>query len=226
MKMKSLLVAASATFLSGCISILPDAPPPPDVYTMRVGAVEKASVAPKPLVAIVGAPSMPRMAGGSDIVWRQGPEMAVMDRVAWDDAAPDLLQILLTETMDRRGVFRAAVRGGAGARGDVDVRWDIVAFEVVEENGLEAVFAANVRLIDARSRLILETKRFETKAPLSSRSARVAVAALEKAARDACVLITDWAAEKAPVPAPPPAVAGQAGDPVASSQPSAASTRR
>jgi len=226
MKMNALFVAAGAALLSGCISLLPDAPPPPDVYTMRVGAVEKAAFAAKPLVAIVGTPSMPRMAAGSDIVWRQGPEMAVMDKVAWDDAAPDLLQTMLAETMDRRGVFRAAVRGGAGARGDIDMRWDVTAFEVVEDNGLEAVFVANVRLIDARSRQIVETKRFETKAPLSSRSARVAVAALEKAARDACVLITDWAAEKAPVPAPPPAVAGQAGEPVAPSQPSAASTRR
>lgn len=226
MKLKTLLLAASAALLSGCVSLLPDAPPPPDVYTMRVGAVEKANVEAKPLVAIVGTPSMTRMAAGSDIVWRQGAEMAVMDKVAWDDAAPDLLQTMLAETMDRRGGFRAAVRGGAGARGDIDVRWDVVAFEVVEENGLEAVFAANVRLIDARSRQILETKRFETKAPLSSRSARVAVAALEKAAREACVLITDWAAEKAPVPAPPPAVTGQPGVSVAPSQPSAASTKR
>jgi cholesterol transport system auxiliary component len=224
MTMKTLCAAACVLLLGGCVSLLPDPPPPPDVYTLRVGAVEKTAVAQKPLVAIIGAPALPRMAAGSDIVWRQGPEMAVMDKVAWDDAAPDLLQTMLAETMDRRGVFRAAVRGGAGARGDLDVRWDVLAFEIVEENGIEAIFAANVRLIDARSRQIIETRRFETRAPLSSRSARLAVTALEKAAREACVQITDWAAERAPVPAPPPVVSGQPG--VAPPQPSAASTRR
>ncbi|KAF0177785.1 MAG: membrane integrity-associated transporter subunit PqiC [Hyphomonadaceae bacterium] len=220
MNMKLLAASLAATLLSACVSILPEAPPAPYIYTMRVGAVEPSTAPAHPLVIIIGAPSAQRMTAGSDIVWRQGAEIAVMDRAAWDDAAPDLLQTMLTETLSRRGVFRAAVRGGAGARGDIDLRWDVLAFEVVEDGGLEAVFSTTVRLVDARSRTIIDTRRFDTRAPIANRSAREAVAALERAAREACLQITEWAAEKAPAPLPPPVVSG------APSQPSAASIRR
>lgn len=223
--MKALIAASAALLLGGCISILPDAPPPPNVYTLRVGDVAPASGTPKPLVVTVSAPAAQRLASGSDIVWRTGPEMAVMDAVAWDDSAPDLLQMMLAETLDRRGAFKGAARSGSGVRGDVDVRWDILAFEVVEDGSLEAVFSATVRLVESRSRVVIETKRFETRTPIASRSGRLAAAALEKAARDGCLQIADWAAEKAPVPPPPPVVSDQ---PVtaAPSQPSAASTKR
>lgn len=220
MNMKLLAASLAATLLSACVSILPEPPPAPYIYTMRVGAVEPSTAPGHPLVIIIGAPSAQRMTAGSDIVWRQGAEIAVMDRAAWDDAAPDLLQTMLTETLSRRGAFRAAVRGGAGARGDIDLRWDVLAFEVVEDDALEAVFSTTVRLVDARSRTIIDTRRFDTRAPIENRSARMAVAAMERAAREACLQIAEWAAEKAPAPLPPPVVSA------APSQPSAASIRR
>lgn len=220
MNLKSLLAPLLAGLLSACVSILPDPPPAPYVYTMRVGTVEPTTAPIRPLVVVVAAPSAQRMTGGSDIVWRQGAEIAIMERAAWDDAAPDLLQTMLTETLSRRGAFRAAVRGGSGTRGDVDLRWDLLAFEVVEDGGLEAVFSATVRLVDVRSRSIIDVRRFDTRAPIAKRSGREAVAALERAAREACLQITDWAAEKAPAPLPPPVASG------APSQPSAASIRR
>lgn len=222
---KAVVIASAALFLGGCISILPDAPPPPFTYTMRVGDVKPAGAEPKAGVVVVGAPTAHRLAAGSDIVWRTGPEIAVMDGVAWDDSAPDLLQIMLAETIDRRGHFRAALRSGGGARGDLDIRWDILAFEVVEDGNLEAVFSATVRLVESRSRAVLETKRFETRAPIAARSGKLAAAALERVAQEACLQIAEWAAEKAPAPSPPPIVS----TPVPASppsQPSAASTNR
>lgn len=225
----AVLASVAAALLAGCVSLLPEPPPAPRVYTLRVGGVEKSAAAPRNIVAVVGAPDMPRMAAGADIVWREGAEVAVMDGVAWDDSAPDLLQAMLAETLDRRGVFRAVVRSGAGARGDLDMRWDVLAFEIVEDGRIEAALSANVRLIDARTRTIVDVRRFEARAPVASRSARVAVAALQQAARDLCLQITDWAAERAPEPSPPPLLSGQSGPPGQSgalSQPSAASTRR
>jgi|GEM_PF-1078189 len=229
MMMKALLAATAALLVSGCISILPDAPPAPYTYTMRVGEVQPAGARRSPQVISVGTPSTQRMAAGADIVWRTGPEVAVMEGVAWDNSAPDLLQIMLAETLDRRGAFRAALRSGSGARGDLEVRWDVLAFEVVEGSGLEAVLNANVRLIDARLRTVIETRRFETRTPIASRSGRLAAAALEKVAQDGCLQIADWAAQKAPMPAPSSVVstpAPTAASSVQPSQPSAASTRR
>lgn len=225
MTVKTILACCAMLALGGCISVLPDPPPAPATYTMRVGPVEPARIAIKPQVISVAAPSMHRMASGADIVWRNGPELAVMEGVAWDDAAPELLQLMLTETLDRRGSFRAAVRSGSGARADLDIRWDALAFEVAEEGDLKAVLSANVRLIESRGRVVVASKRFEAQAPITSRSARLATAALESVAREVSVQIADWAAEKAPQPSPPPVVQDQAPEKSAR-QPSAASTRR
>ncbi len=205
MKMRLFLAPLAVALLSACVSVLPEAQPAPYVYTMRVGDVEPTAAPKRPLVVVVPTPTALRMTAGSDIVWRQGAELAVMERVAWDDTAPDLLQAMLTETLSRRGVFRAAVRSGSGVRGDIDLRWDVLAFEVVEGDNLEAVFSASVRLVDVRSRAIVETRRFDTRTSIANRSARTAVTALEHTAREACLQIADWAAEKAPAPLPPPA---------------------
>lgn len=221
MKTKVILSAIAALALGGCISILPDPPPAPYTYTMRAGPVEPIAAAALPIVVSVGAPSMQRMAAGADIVWRTGPEVAVMEGVAWDNATPDLLQLLLAETLDRRGAFRAALRSGSGVRADLDVRWDVLAFEVVDDGALAAVFSANVRLVDARSRVVIDSRRFERRAPIASRSGRLATAALERAAQEASLQIADWAAEKAPPPASSASAPAEA-----PSQPSAASTRR
>ena len=143
-----------------------------------------------------------------------------MDKAAWDGAAPDLLQDLLLDVIDRRGGVRAVVRSGGGVRADVDVRWDVLTFEVVEDGSkLEADIVVAAKLVDLRTRTLTEGARFEAHAPISSRSGRIAAAAMERAARDVTLQIADWAAAKAV--APPPPVAS-----VQPPQPSAASIRR
>ena len=216
--------AVAATFaLTACVSLLPDPPPPPSIYSLRAGDVQKAPGEPKPVVISVSDPSAPRSIAGADIVWRTDAAIAFMDRAAWDGTAPDLLQDMLIDIIDRRGAVRAAVRTGGGVRADVDVRSDLQTFEVVEEGSkLEAVIVVAAKLIDLRTRTLLDDERFEARAPISARSGRAAAAAMERAARDASLKIADWAAERAPLPAPPPVAA----IPDQSNQPSAASTRR
>lgn len=211
--MRMLLVLAAAACVSGCISLLPDPPPPATIYTLRAGAVEAMTGERKPVVVAVGQPAAPRSVGGVDIVWRQGAEIAFMEGAAWDGAAPDLLQDLLIDVMDRRAGVRSVVRGGAGVRADAEVRWNVMTFEVVENGAnLEASIATTAQLIDLRSRTVIADERFNATAPISSRSGRAAAAALERVATEAALKTADWAIQT--VEPPPPA------------QPSAASTRR
>ena len=88
----------------------------------------------------------------------------------------------------------------------------------------EGVAPAAAKLIDLKTRTLIDDERFEAHAPISSRSGRAAAAAMERAARDVSLKIADWAAEKAPLPAPPPVAAVP--DQPNPNQPSAASTRR
>ncbi len=215
----------AAVALSGCISLFPKPPSPAMIYTMRAGDVERAAGDGKPIVLSVSEPSAPRSVAGADIVWRTGASIAFMDKAAWDGTAPDLLQDMLIDIIDRRGSVRAVVRTGGGVRADSDVRWDVQTFEVVEEGSkLEAVIVVAAKLIDLRTRTLIDDERFEARAPISSRSGRAAAAGMVGAARDASLKIADWAAEKAPVPVPPPVAAIP--DQPSSNQPRAASTRR
>jgi ABC-type uncharacterized transport system auxiliary subunit len=193
--MRALLTFAAAACLSGCISLLPDPPPAATIYTLRAGAVERVAADPKNVVVAVAQPTAPRSVGSADIVWRQGAEIAFMDRAAWDGAAPDLLQDLVVDVMDRRGGLRAVVRTGGGVRADAEVRWDVSAFEIMENGGrLEARIESSAQVVDLRTRTVLATSRFNETAPISERSGRAAAAALERVATAAAIRIADWTA--------------------------------
>lgn len=191
---KHLLPAlAAATLLSGCVSVLPKPPPPPRIFVLRAGPVEPVATAGLPIVVAVSQPRAPRGAAGTDIVWRNGGEVAFMERSAWDGTAPELLQAMLTEVLDQRGVVAAAVSTGGGVRADTELRWTIHAFEVVEEAGkLEAVMDADVMLLDTANRRIAANHRFRHAEPVGSRSASVSAAALEQAARNVAASIAVW----------------------------------
>lgn len=188
---------AAAMLLSGCVSLLPDPPPPSTIYTLRAGAVERAGGEPKAVVIAVAQPTSPRSVGGADIVWRQGSAIAFMEQAAWDGAAPDLLQDLVIDVMDRRGRVRAVVRAGGGVRSDAEVRWDVSTFEVVESDGrIEARMETSAQIVDLRTRTVLAATRLNETAPISQRSGRAAAAALERVATAAAIRIADWTADQ------------------------------
>jgi ABC-type uncharacterized transport system auxiliary subunit len=201
--MKTLIAAAASACLAGCVSLLPAPAPPSAIYTLRAANIEAIAGAPKPVVVAVGQPSAPRSVGGADIVWRQGAQIAFMEGAAWDGAAPDLLQDLLIDVIDRRNGVRAVVRGGAGVRADAEVRWSILSFEVLENGArLEAAIETTAQLIDLRSRAVLADERFNARAPISTRSGRAAAAALERVANEAALLTADWAIRTVEPPQP------------------------
>jgi len=203
MIVKPLTMAAAALCLAGCISLLPEPPPPSAIYSLRAGPVEPLGGAPKPLVLAVAEPTAPRSVSGADIVWRRDSTIAFMEGAVWDGAAPDLLQAMLVDVMDRRCGVRAVVRA------DAEVRWDILAFEVVEDGSrLEARIETVAQLLTLRDRMVVAHARFDATAPISSRSGRAAAAALERVATEAAIKTADWAVATAQV------------------QPSAASTSR
>jgi cholesterol transport system auxiliary component len=186
-----------ALILSGCISVLPETPPAARIYALRVGDIA-ALESPVPLTLAVAPPQASRAIAGGDIVWRRGAEIAFMDRAAWDGAAVDLLQNLLVDTVERRNLFRSAVRVGDGAIADLEVRWDVQSFEIRESGGSQSAhFEASARLIDTRRRIVLDDTRVTASAPLRERSGAIAAAALQDSARNGALAIGGWAAERA-----------------------------
>jgi ABC-type uncharacterized transport system auxiliary subunit len=187
-----LLIAAS--LLGGCISLLPEPPPPPRIYVLEARNVEASTGEPIDAVIAVAQPTGERAILGADLIWRTGDTIAYVDQSQWSNRAADALQQILAETIISQGRFRAATRSGE-ARADYEIRWEVLDFEVREED-MQAHFRAEVRLV-APGRRIIVSRIIDTTAPVSARSSSVAAEALARAAREGSARIGEFAADAA-----------------------------
>lgn len=180
--------------LGGCISLLPEPPPPPRTFVLEAQNVAPLQGSAIPAVVAVAQPTGERAILGSDIVWRSNDTLAFVGEAQWSSRAADALQAMLAETMTRQGRFRAAARAGE-ARADYEIRWEVLDFEVREAT-MTARFNALVRLV-APGRRIIAQEIVEAEAPVSSRSASEAAHALARAAREGSARIGMFAADAA-----------------------------
>lgn len=206
--LRPLSMLTLATLGSGCISVFPEGAPPSALYAISPapGAMMGQAERPAPasmterrsnLVVGVGAPHGQLQLGDS-IVWRTGSSYAFMEGAVWAAPARELLQSLLTRSLDEGGGLRAAHRLGEGARADLVLHWTIHAFEIEEEGGaLSARFAATAQLLDARRRTLIDVARVNTTAPLARRSAGEAVSALQAVAEAGMAQFEPWVVAQA-----------------------------
>lgn len=181
--------------LGGCISLLPAPPPPPRVYVLEAGDVSPASTPSIDAVIGVALPTGERSILSTDLVWRSGDELAFVAQAQWSNRADLALQSLLVETLIRQHGFTAATRLGE-ARGDYEIRWEVLDFEV-DEAAMSARFVADVKLVALPGRRVLAQTIIETAAPVADRASSAASDALARAAREGSARIGVFAAENA-----------------------------
>jgi ABC-type uncharacterized transport system auxiliary subunit len=182
--------------LGGCISLLPEPPPPPRVFVLEAADVgSPADAARVDAVIAVSAPTGERSILGTDLVWRTGDELAYVSQTQWSTRAEFALQSMLVETLSRQGLFNAATRSGEG-RANYEIRWEVLDFEVAQDT-MTARFVADVRLVASPGRHIIAQRLISSDAPVSERSSSSAAQALARAARQASAEIGVFAAQRA-----------------------------
>jgi ABC-type uncharacterized transport system auxiliary subunit len=191
---RAVTLLAAASLLGGCISLLPEPPPPPRTYVLEARNVEELAGQPVDAVIAIAQPTGERAILGFDLIWRTGDTIAYVDQSQWSNRAADALQQILAETIINQGRFRASTRSGE-ARADYEIRWEVLDFEVREED-MMAHFRAEVRLV-APGRRIIASRIIDTTAPVSARSSSVAAEALARAAREGSARIGEFAADAA-----------------------------
>jgi ABC-type uncharacterized transport system auxiliary subunit len=190
------LIFAPLLLLGGCIPLLPEPPPPPRIFALEAGEVAPAASTPAhDAVIAVAQPVGERAILGTDLVWRTGDELAFVAQTQWSTRAEFALQSMLVETLTRQNQFRAATRIGDG-RADIEVRWEILDFEIDAES-MQARFSADVRIVQSPGRRIVAQRIVSAEAPVSDRSSTAAAQALARAAREGSARIGDFAAEAA-----------------------------
>lgn len=181
--------------LGGCITLLPDPPPPPRVFVLEAADVARVEGPRLETVIGVANPDGERAIMGSDLVWRTGSEIAFVSGTAWSGRADDLLQSMLVETLVRQGRFAGVSRSGE-ARTNFDVRWEVQDFEI-DSTTMQARFRADVRIMASPGRRLIAQEIITAEAPVSDRSASVAAEALARAAREGGARIGMFAADAA-----------------------------
>jgi len=160
--------------LIGCISVLPDAGPPPDVYRLGMFSPRIVALAPSRIETGVETGFEPGEAGNGWVVMVPPPMAARAlntDRIAvsmsegrvsyaaavrWDEPAPRVVQEAVIARYESDGRVRAAVRPEDGVKGTYELRLDLRRFEAVYADGEGAAPTVEVRL---RARLILRENR-------------------------------------------------------------------
>ena len=181
--------------LGGCITLLPDPPPPPRVFALDAGDVTRVEGARIDAVIGVANPDGERVILGTDLIWRTGQEVAFVAHTQWSGRADDLLQSALIETMARQGRFAGVTRAGE-ARTQFDVRWEVRDFEI-DGDAMEARFRADVRVMASPGRRLIAQETITAEAPVADRSASVAAQALARAAGEGSARIGMFAADAA-----------------------------
>jgi ABC-type uncharacterized transport system auxiliary subunit len=181
--------------LGGCISLLPEPPPPPLTFVLEAQNVERADGAPVDAIIAVAQPTGERSILGSDVIWRTGDQIAFVDQMQWSNRAEFALQSMLVETLSRQGRFTAATRTGE-ARAEYEVRWNVLDFEVREDT-MQARFVADVNLVQSPGRRIIAHETVTAEAPVAGRSQTQAAQALARAAREGSARIGMFAADAA-----------------------------
>lgn len=172
----TILSIFAALAISGCVSILPE-PMIPSALVSLPAERAKAPSAPLQADVAVYPPEASRAFAGADIAVRDEQELVYLGDVRWADAAPQLLQNAVVNSLSLAQGPGRAVLGQLGAEVDYDVRWRIVDLAAGRETSPGKV-EVQVSIMDARTRRPIEQKAFSASSQPSDRAPRARAAAL------------------------------------------------
>lgn len=198
---KSLTAAliGAATFLTGCISFLPENTPS-TVY--RLSAPEPSSqLRTEAVIVGVQRPLTPRALSGDQIALSQNRGQLVFASGAeWITPVPRLVQDLIVESMDAFEPSLIASRPEDGVRAEFELATELRSFEANYINGENSaptvVVRMRARLIRMSDRRLVAVDAIGAQALARSTSLSDIVAAFDAASQEAMANVAQWTAEQ------------------------------
>lgn len=206
----ALIVAGTASVaLAGCVSVLPDAGPAPDVYRLGMASqsadvrVAQASngaehrATPMGWVVMVPTPLAPRALNTDRIaVSMSRGRVSYAAAARWDEPAPRLVQEAVIVRLEADPRIRAAVRPEDGVQGAYELRLDLRRFEAVYAHGDAAAPTVEVRmrarLIHRDNRELAATTQFSASARASENRVSAITAAFDRALGEVTGQLVTW----------------------------------
>lgn len=200
------VVLMLAAGLGGCVSVLPDAGPAPDIYRLSAPMNDAARSAATlsaserlPWGIVVTAPSAPRALATDRIaVVRDGEHVSYAADARWSAPAPQMLQDYLIEAFEADAQIAAAVRPDDLVSTRFELRTEIIKFESVYPDDTmsgspSATLSLRARLVDRQSRELVATRRIDVAEPADDNRMGAITEAFGRALEQASGQIVDWA---------------------------------
>ena len=190
-----LFAGASLFALSGCSS-LHLLEPSQELGKMYVLSPNLPSVAgvqhPSWQIAVMGPEASSSLATDR-IAIRRGDQMDYYANAQWTDAAPQLLQNLFVQALERNGVTAAS--DVAGIHADYTLQSELHTFEARYDHGDGAptvVVDVTVKVVASRSAAIVASHEFHLEQPASANSVDAAVEAFSQAVASLLGQVVPW----------------------------------
>ncbi len=111
----------------------------------------------------------------------------------WADSPTRMLALLLTEALNRSGLYRAVLPPGTGLRADLRLEGMLFDFSLhLEADDPHAVAEARFLLVDGRTKQVLAGRRFRVSEPLERETPESGALALNRAANRLAAELIHW----------------------------------
>lgn len=199
MNNKFYIILVSFLLLSGCIR---NNVPPADIYTLspkwsdiRTGTEIKKNT---PFIIKIAPVRATQALIGSEIFYTDA--RYVQNSYAysrWNDSPVKLLQILFQVSIEESRLFKAVIPPSSISKSDFLLESTLLELNhhIKGDGSSEGVIRIRFYLIDNATRTIMTTKEFVSKIPATTKNAKGAVEALNKAASNISHGLVNWLAK-------------------------------
>jgi cholesterol transport system auxiliary component len=207
-----LSVAAAGLLAAGCVSVLPEAGPAPEIYRLegemrdaRVAALADGAPVRGDLTVLIPEPLAPRALATDRIaVIMTGEQISYAAGARWNERAPRVVQECILTAFEEDPRVRAAVRPEDGVQSRYEVRLDLRAFEAVYRDGAGAAPTAEVslraKLVDRQTRELLASSRIDAEQRAEDNRMGAIITAFAGAMDDAGRRVVAWTVEETSSP--------------------------
>lgn len=192
------LLISFAMLIGGCSSTLT---PPIQEYTIYPPLHSASSPQPLSTKTLRLSPmkTIPSLSSRNLLYLRENGEIGSYLYTRWSDAPSVLLERSLSHTLQEKMFFSTLLTGASSAQSDLLLESDLHAFyhRFDTDRKSQGVIDVTYRLIDAKTKLPIASKRFFITKEASSENAAGGIEALTAATSELTIQCTQWLQEKA-----------------------------
>ncbi|RTZ79452.1 MAG: hypothetical protein DSZ01_03815 [Gammaproteobacteria bacterium] len=183
--------------LGGCAT---QSVPPAAVYTLApdfdgASASARKPHNPDPILKLAPIRSTRPFTSTRMLYMKNGIEQNSFAYSRWSDSPVAMLQLQLTEGLNRSGLFRAVLPPAAAMKSDLVLEGTLLDFSLHLDDGqAAAVMEIRFLLLDSRHRKVLASRLFRTRVPMDKPSPAATAEALNQATRMTLQQLTGWLA--------------------------------